>query len=272
MFNSSFWILFYVGRDASGKEIFLPLKDLLPMVAPNDIVFDGWDISSMNLGEAMKRAQVFEVPLQTLLYPHLEKLKPRPSIFSLDFVAPNQAERADNVLTGPKWEQIERVRRDIRDFKRTSRVDKVIVLWTANTERFCDTDEELNGNWDNLKRSIERENPEVSPSTMFAVASILEGVRNVQIANDIWRNNKEAIAKKKIIKFRREIIRGFGSSWDAFLERTLFTCKNHHCRVADVLLTNITMFDNKNLMLSCLKSILYISSFNALSMNFTSCL
>lgn len=34
--------------------------------------------------------------------------------------------------------QMEQIRADIRDFRRSSGVDKVIVLWTANTERFCD--------------------------------------------------------------------------------------------------------------------------------------
>lgn len=57
-------------------------------------------------------------------------------------------------------------------------MDKVIVLWTANTERFADVVPGLNDTADNLMRSIENDEPEVSPSTLFAVASILEGVRS----------------------------------------------------------------------------------------------
>ena len=41
-----------------GEEVFTPLKSLLPMVAPEDIVLGGWDISSANLAESMQRAQV----------------------------------------------------------------------------------------------------------------------------------------------------------------------------------------------------------------------
>ena len=52
----------------------------------------------------------------------------------------------------------------------------MIVLWTANTERFCDVREGLNDTADNLLASIKRDEEEVSPSTLFAVASILEGV------------------------------------------------------------------------------------------------
>uniref|UniRef100_A0A674HEB2 inositol-3-phosphate synthase n=1 Tax=Taeniopygia guttata TaxID=59729 RepID=A0A674HEB2_TAEGU len=159
-----------LGTGPSG-DVYVPFRDLLPMVHPNDIVFDGWDISSLNLAEAMRRAEVLEWPLQEQLWPHMEKMKPRPSIYIPQFIAANQEERADNVLSGSMAEQI---RRDIRDFKESSGVDKVIVLWTANTERFCDIVPGLNDTADNLLRAIER-GLEVSPSTLFAVASVLEG-------------------------------------------------------------------------------------------------
>ncbi|NWH74913.1 INO1A synthase, partial [Piaya cayana] len=162
-----------LGTGPSG-DVYVPFRDLLPMVHPNDIVFDGWDISSLNLAEAMRRAEVLDWPLQEQLWPHLEKMKPRPSIYIPEFIAANQEERADNVLRGTMAEQMEQIRRDIRDFKETSGVDKVIVLWTANTERFCDIVPGLNDTADNLLRAIER-GLEVSPSTLFAVASILEG-------------------------------------------------------------------------------------------------
>ena len=52
----------------------------------------------------------------------------------------------------------------------------MIVLWTANTERFCDVAEGLNDTAENLLHSINSNEEEVSPSTIFAVASVLEGV------------------------------------------------------------------------------------------------
>lgn len=52
------------------------------------------------------------------------------------------------------------------------------MLWTANTERFSDLVEGLNDTTDNLLKSIAADEAEVSPSTIFAVASIQEGVSN----------------------------------------------------------------------------------------------
>ncbi|XP_069820610.1 inositol-3-phosphate synthase 1 [Dendropsophus ebraccatus] len=155
-------------------DVYIPFRDLLPMVHPNDIVFDGWDISSLNLADAMKRAEVLDWQLQEQLRPYMEKMQPRPSVYIPEFIAANQGDRADHVIHGTKAEQVQKIREDIQDFKRTSGVDKVIVLWTANTERFCDVIPGVNDTADNLLKAIEL-GLEVSPSTMFAVASILEG-------------------------------------------------------------------------------------------------
>lgn len=124
----------------------------------------------------MERARVLDYNLMTQLRPLLEHMKPRPSIYYPEFIAANQSDRANNVLGGTKQEQLEKIRQDIRDFKMSSGVDKVIVLWTANTERFCDVRCGLNDTADSLLQSIRRNEDEISPSTMFAVASILEGV------------------------------------------------------------------------------------------------
>lgn len=72
------------------------------MVDPNDLVLGGWDISSMNLGDAMKRARVLDHDLQRQLYPSMKNITPMPSIYFRDFIAANQEDRADNVLTGTK--------------------------------------------------------------------------------------------------------------------------------------------------------------------------
>ncbi len=164
-----------LGNDVHGNSVYVPMKNMLPMVNPNDIVWGGWDINSMNLGDAMKRSKVLDVDLQRKLYPHMEKIKPLPSVYFPDFIAANQEERADNVLTGTKQEQMERIRKDIRDFKANNGLDKVILLWTANTERFASVEEGVNDTAENLLASIARGEEEISASTIFAVASILEG-------------------------------------------------------------------------------------------------
>ena len=165
-----------LGNDSrSGNSVYVPMNQMLPMVNPNDIVWGGWDINSLDLGEAMKRSKVLDYDLQQQLYPHMKDIKPLPSVYFPDFIAANQNERADNVISGSKQEQMEHLRKDIQNFKATNNLDKVIILWTANTERFASIEEGVNDTSDNLLESIQRDESEISASTVFAVASILEG-------------------------------------------------------------------------------------------------
>lgn len=71
-------------------DVFVPLSHLLPSVNPDDLVIDGWDISSNNLAEAMERSQVLEPALQQQLKPLMAGMKPRAAIFDQDFIADNQ--------------------------------------------------------------------------------------------------------------------------------------------------------------------------------------
>lgn len=164
-----------LGNDPQGNSVYTPMNNMLPLLNPNDIVWGGWDINSTNLGDAMKRAKVLDHDLQTKLYPHMKDITPLPSIYFPEFIAANQSERADNILKGTKQQQLEQVRKDIRDFKREHGLDQVIVLWTANTERFSSVDEGIHDTAENLVRAIDMGESEVSASTIFAVASILEG-------------------------------------------------------------------------------------------------
>ena len=123
----------------------------------------------------MQRAKVLDYDLQRQLAPHMTDMKPLPSIYYPEFIAANQSDRADNVLTGTKQQHLEQIRQDIREFKRKHVCDKVIVLWTANTERFSAVEFGLNDTAESLLESIQLGVSEVSPSTIFATASILEG-------------------------------------------------------------------------------------------------
>lgn len=167
-----------LGMDTkTGKDINVPFSNVLPMVHPNDFVLGGWDISSMPLDDAMVRAKVLEYDLQQKVKPYVSDLKPLPSIYYPDFIAANQSDRADNLIPGQdKWAHVEHLRNDIRSFKQQNGLDQVIVVWTANTERYADIIPGVNDTADNLLASIKSSHSEVSPSTVFAVSCILEGV------------------------------------------------------------------------------------------------
>ena len=144
----------------TGQDVHIPFKEILPMVRPNDLVIGGWDISGKNLGEAMERAKVLDYDLQRQVREEMNTMRPLPSVYypgryewnlilglcghfpvahrKLDYIAANQFERADNLIPGSKYDHLNQIRRDIANFKQIHDLDKVIVLWTANTERYSD--------------------------------------------------------------------------------------------------------------------------------------
>lgn len=169
----------------TGNDVYAPFNSVVPLVNPNDLIVGGWDINGLSLDAAMQRAKVLDIDLQKKLTPYLKEYKPLPSVYYPDFIALNQKDRADNIInktesgeirTDNKWADVEKIRKDIRDFKESNKLDKVIVLWTANTERYADVIDGVNDNVDNLLASIKNNHDEIAPSTIFAVASILEKV------------------------------------------------------------------------------------------------
>merc|ERR1712000_691363 len=166
------------GTDANThKDVNIPFSQVLPMVHPNDLVIGGWDISKMNMAEAMDRAKVLEPTLKAQVKKEMSAMVPLPSVYYPDFIAANQEDRADNVLEGSKAcnAHVEKLRQDIRDFKAANKLDKVILLWTANTERFSELKEGVHDTAEGILAALARNEAELAPSACYCIAAIQEG-------------------------------------------------------------------------------------------------
>ncbi len=160
----------HIGYDTNQKPHTKVFKDIGDIQDPSDIVIGGWDICKDNMYEAAKKAQVIDYDLLEKLKPDLECITPLPSVYVPSFIATNQEQRADNIIT--LHDSVEYIKKDIQKFKLENNLDKVIVLWTASTERFH------KGNWknrDELYKAIQEQDTEISPSIIFATASAETG-------------------------------------------------------------------------------------------------
>lgn len=140
------------------------------MVNPVNFDICGWDISGANLYEAAQRSHVLEPTLIEQLKDDLSAITPMKAILNPDFIASNQADRADNVRTGTNEELIQMIRKDIQDCK--ARNDKVIVLWTANTEMFLLPEIDT---MDDLENRL-KTNQALPASVLYCIACIQEQV------------------------------------------------------------------------------------------------
>lgn len=151
------------------EDIFKTVKDIVPLVNPTDLEITGWDISSLNLYESAIRAEVLEPALVEQLKDELTALKPLKAVFNPKYIASNQSDRVDNVVEGTNAECVEKIRKDIQEFKQ--KVDKVIVLWTANTEEFYEKEIQTKEELDKLVA----DNAVVPASVLYSYATLQEG-------------------------------------------------------------------------------------------------
>jgi myo-inositol-1-phosphate synthase len=152
------------------EDVYKPVKELLPTVNPADMEVTGWDISNSNLYDACKRAGVLEPDLVNKLEAELKQIVPLKAAFNPEFIAANQSDRVDNVIEGTNEEVIEHIREDIRKCK--ERNDRVIILWTANTEMYLLPELET---IDELNKAVS-ENKSLPASVLYCIAAIKEKV------------------------------------------------------------------------------------------------
>ena len=125
-----------VGRGADKK--YLHYKDIVPIADLNDIVFGSWDVYPANAYDSAMHAEVLKERDIEPVADELKQIKPMKAAFD-----PNYAKRlhGDNVKEGTRWELVEQLREDIRNFKKENGVDRVVVLWAASTEVYVPVDE-----------------------------------------------------------------------------------------------------------------------------------
>jgi myo-inositol-1-phosphate synthase len=148
-------------------------REITDFKSPNNLIISGWDINSDNIYEACKKNKVLDTDLLKQLKNDLEKITPLESVYYENFIATNQKERATNIKKNKnKWDDFLYVKSDIQSFKIKNNLEKVVVMWTASTERFS------KGTWKTIEElflAIKNNDPEISPSIIFAAAAIFEG-------------------------------------------------------------------------------------------------
>jgi myo-inositol-1-phosphate synthase len=163
----------HLGYDNENKSHSRLFKNVTDLCKPEDIVIGGWDICKDDLYTASKKTKVIDHDLLNKLEDKLKKLHPLPSIYNNDFIANNQNDRANNTVRYPNLNlTVKHIINDIKLFKSTNNLEKVIILWTASTERFH------NGKWTNKKELDEallKNDKEISPSILFAIAAAQTG-------------------------------------------------------------------------------------------------
>jgi myo-inositol-1-phosphate synthase len=160
----------HIGYDAKNTPHSKLFKDIGDMYNVDDLVIGGWDICGDNLYEACKKAKVLDYDLLRQLEQELTQIVPLPSVVRSNFISANQLPTANNLMKETDLDEIiPNIMEDIQNFKKQHNLDRVIVMWTASTERYSEKE------WydmDNLINCARFNDPEISPSMLFAMSTL----------------------------------------------------------------------------------------------------
>ena len=161
-----------VGKGADKK--YLHYKDIVPIADLNDIEFAAWDVYPANAYDSAIHAEVLNEKDIEPVADELKAIKPMRAAFDH-----NYAKRLDgeNYMKGAtRWEMVENIRKDIRDFKAAKNLDRIVVLWAASTEVYVPVDEKVHYTLAALEAAMKADDKEhVAPSMCYAYAALKEG-------------------------------------------------------------------------------------------------
>lgn len=149
------------------------IKDVVSLASLDDIVFGAWDIFPDNAYESALHAEVLKQKDIDPVKDELVKIKPMKAVFDHNFV---KRLNGTNIKEGNnRWELMEQVRADIRNFKAENQCDRIVVIWAASTEIYIPMSDE-HKSLASLEKAMKEDNRQViSPSMCYAYAAIAEG-------------------------------------------------------------------------------------------------
>jgi myo-inositol-1-phosphate synthase len=148
------------------------LRDVLPLAPLEDLVFGGWDPIPDDAYRAAVRANVLRREHLDPVRAELEGVRPMPAVFDTAWVR-----RLDgpNVKTGTLREKAEALLQDIRSFMERNRCARGVMVWTGSTETYAEVGPS-HQSLRSFEAALERSDPTIAPSMVYAWAAIKAGV------------------------------------------------------------------------------------------------
>ena len=159
------------GADAQYKHV----SEIVSMPTLDDIVFGAWDILPDNAFESSMHAEVLR---DRDIYPvkdELEKIVPMKGVYDPNYVKALEGTWVKDPKA-TRWELMEQVREDIRNFKEKNGCSRIVVIWAASTEIYVPRFAAVHDDLDAFEAAMKADDREhISPSMCYAYAALAEG-------------------------------------------------------------------------------------------------
>ena len=150
------------------------IKDFVPLAEMEDLVFGGWDAFPDDAYEAAAIAGVLEKEHLNAVRDELKEINPFKAVFDARYVV-GLGGAAHTKGYSSLRDAAERVREDIYAFKEEHSLERLIMVNCASTEAYLQP-REAHFSIESFEAALERSDPAISPSMIYAYAAIKEGV------------------------------------------------------------------------------------------------
>jgi myo-inositol-1-phosphate synthase len=149
------------------------INEFVPLAQLNDIVFGGWDVFPDDAYVAAAKAGVLDAKDLAKAQKFLKNIKPMKAAFDQNYVKNLQGTHVKKGKT--KFDLADQIREDIREFKKKSKADRLVMVWCGSTEVFLKP-EDVHRDMDSFLKAMKTNHPSIAPSMLYAYAAISEGV------------------------------------------------------------------------------------------------
>jgi myo-inositol-1-phosphate synthase len=156
-----------LGKRTEGRSPLI--KDFVPLASLDSLEVACWDIFEDNAYEAAVKAGVLEMSLLEQVKAPLQAVKPMKAVFDQKFV---KRLRGPNIMApGSKMDHAQQVIDDIEQFRKNSGVSRMAMIWCGSTEVYHEP-AEVHGSLKNFECGLKNDDPEISPSQIYAYAAL----------------------------------------------------------------------------------------------------
>jgi myo-inositol-1-phosphate synthase len=161
-----------VGKGNDKK--YLKYGDIVPIASLDDIVFGCWDVYPQNAYQSAVYAEVLKRSDIDPVREELEQIVPMKAAFDKNYAKRLDGDNVKDCKT--RWEMVEALREDIRQFRESRQCDRIVVLWAASTEIYVPVNEAVHYSLSALEAAMKADDREhVAPSMCYAYAALAEG-------------------------------------------------------------------------------------------------
>jgi myo-inositol-1-phosphate synthase len=160
-----------LGKRTEGRSP--QIKEFVPLGELDDLVFAGWDIYKDNAFQSACKAGVLNPQDLEKVKPFLSGIKPMKAAFDHEYVKKLDG---PNIKKGKnKYELALQIKEDIANFKKVSKVSRLVTCWCGSTEIFL-KQEEVHSTPEKFVEAMKANHPAIAPSMLYAWAAVTSGI------------------------------------------------------------------------------------------------